>query len=96
MTLPPPPPACLNACDGEAVVVVVVACRAPSEREEKTTTLRFFHRRASAYMHARINIEQLKAESDITAGSTEKAGGAVVFQGGKEEKKQKSDIRSLT
>lgn len=47
-------------------------------------------------MHARINIEQLKAESDITAGSTEKAGGAVVFQGGKEEKKQKSDIRSLT
>lgn len=95
MTPPPPhaPPSCLNACDGEAVVV---ACRAPSEREEKTTTLRFFHRRASAYMHARINIEQLKAESDITAGSTEKAGGAVVFQGGKEEKKQKSDIRSLT
>lgn len=60
----------------------MVACRA-----EITATLCFVRQRASAYTHARINIKELKAESDITAGSTEEAGGAVVFQGGKEIEK---------
>lgn len=38
-------------------------------------------------MHARINIKELEVESDITAGTTEEAGGAAVFQGGEEIEK---------
>lgn len=35
-------------------------------------------------MHARINIKELRVESDITAGEAGGAGGALVFQGGGE------------